>query len=142
MEIEKALVEQKIKPQDVREMWNEKYKQYLDIDVPSDREGALQDVHWSHGAIGYFPTYSIGSFYAAQFFNQASKDVPDLNNQITDKEFQPLLSWLRENIHHQGNLYSSHDLCKKVTGAPLNFDYFKNYAYQKYEDLYGISASS
>jgi len=141
-EIEKALVEQKIKPQDVREMWNEKYKQYLDIDVPSDREGALQDVHWSHGAIGYFPTYSIGSFYAAQFFNQASKDVPDLNNQITYKEFQPLLSWLRENIHHQGNLYSSHDLCKKVTGAPLNFDHFKNYAYQKYEDLYGISASS
>ncbi|MGB0932627.1 MAG: carboxypeptidase M32, partial [Chitinophagales bacterium] len=75
-EIEKALIEGSIEVKNLDEVWVEKYKEYLGIEVPSDCEGILQDIHWSHGSLGYFPTYSLGSFYAAQFYAQANKDVP------------------------------------------------------------------
>ena len=74
-EIEKALIDGSIKVKDLPQIWNTKYKEYLNIDVPSDSQGVLQDIHWSHGSFGYFPTYSLGSFYATQFYNQAKKKL-------------------------------------------------------------------
>ena len=106
------------------------------FDVPSNTLGVLQDVHWSHGSLGYFPTYSIGSFYAAQFFAHAQKNVLQLNDKIERKETTELLSWLRKNIHEKGRLYTSEEICEQVTGEGLNFTYFMNYVKAKYSEIY------
>lgn len=137
-EIEKALIEGKIEVDDLPSYWNTKYKEYLNIDVPSDSQGVLQDVHWSHGSFGYFPTYSLGSFYAAQFFSQAKKEIKNLEQEIEKGNLNPLLNWLRENIHKHGKYYNATQLCEKITGEKLNFKYFMDYAKQKYSDLYNI----
>ncbi len=137
-EIEKALFEGAIKVSDLPSYWNAKYKEYLGIDVPSDTKGVLQDIHWSHGSFGYFPTYSIGSFYAAQFFDQAKKENPNLLSEIEKGEMQNLLKWLREKIHIHGRFYTASELCEKITGEKLNFSHFMNYAKEKYGAIYGI----
>ncbi len=139
-EIEKGLIEGSIDAKDLPEIWAQKYKSYLGIEVPNHKMGVLQDVHWSHGSIGYFPTYSLGSFYAAQFYAQAAKDIPDLEEQIAAGNMLGLLAWLRENIHQYGQLYTAEELCVKISGEPLNFQYFMDYARAKYGDIYGLSA--
>lgn len=137
-ELEKGLIEGSIATRDLAQMWNEKYKAYLGIDVPNDKMGVLQDIHWSHGSLGYFPTYSLGSFYAAQFFAKAQQTIPQLTQQIEAGDMSQLLSWLRTNIHQYGGLYTSEELCERVTGEPLNFDHFMAYARQKYSHIYGL----
>jgi carboxypeptidase Taq len=137
-EIEKALIEGTIAVKDLPSYWNAKYKGYLGIDVPSDAKGVLQDIHWSHGSFGYFPTYSLGSFYAAQFFAQAQKQVPGLEADIEKGNMAPLLKWLRENIHRYGKFYKADELCEKLTGEKLNFRYFMDYARKKYSELYQL----
>ncbi len=136
--IEKELIEGSIKVKDIPAIWNQKYKEYLDIDVPSDKEGCLQDIHWSHGSLGYFPTYSLGSFYAAQFYQQAQKEISDLEYQITNGNMRPLLQWLRTKIHQYGRFYTAEDLCIAVTGEKLTFRYFMEYAKEKYGYIYGL----
>jgi len=137
-EIEKDLISGKIEVKDLPNIWNEKYKSYLNIDVPSDEKGVLQDIHWSHGSFGYFPTYSLGSFYAAQFFNQAEKEIPNLKEKIQDGDLSLLSDWLKTNIHQYGRLFASDELCEKITGEKLNFKYFINYAKIKYNKLYNL----
>jgi len=137
-EIEKALIEGTIEVKDLPTIWNEKYKDYLDLDIPDDNTGVLQDIHWAHGSIGYFPTYSLGSFYAAQFFAQAQKDIPGLDEQIVQGDNSQLLQWLREHIHAHGRYYTADELCQKITGESLNFDYFMAYAAEKYQDIYPL----
>ncbi len=137
-ELEVALMEGKIKVSDLPQLWNSKYKEYLGIDVPSDAQGVLQDVHWSHGSFGYFPTYSIGSFYAAQFYRQAAVEIPELINDIEKGNMKPLLDWLREKIHKHGRLYSSRELCSMVTGKDLDFNEFMMYAKEKYAGIYNL----
>lgn len=137
-EIEKALFEKSIKIKDLPSVWNDKYKSILDVNVPNDAQGVLQDIHWSHGSFGYFPTYSIGSFYAAQFYNKAQKDIPNLEGYIEKGDMKPLLKWLRKNIHQYGRVYNAEELCEKVTGSTLNSKYFMDYANQKYGGLYEL----
>lgn len=137
-EIEKQLIEGSIAVKDLEKVWNDAYKKYLNIDVPSPKKGVLQDVHWAHGGFGYFPTYSLGSFYAAQFFQKIQQDVPNLENALSNGDAKPLLNWLRENIHQHGQLYSAQELCKKATGESLKFDYFMQYAKNKYKEIYNI----
>ena len=137
-EIEKALIEGSLEAKDLPTAWNEKYKEYLGVDVPDDKHGVLQDIHWSHGSFGYFPTYTLGSLYAAQFFGAAGSNIPNLSDQIKKGELQQLLHWLRENIHSKGKLYTSEELCKQVTGQPLNVQSFLDYAGKKYSEIYGI----
>ena len=137
-EIEKALFEGVIQVSELPAYWNKKYKEYLGIDVPNDTKGVLQDIHWSHGSFGYFPTYSIGSFYAAQFFDQAKKEIPSLQAEIEKGEMQNLLKWLREKIHQHGRFYIATELCEKITGEKLNFAHFMNYAKEKYKGIYGV----
>lgn len=137
-EIEKALIEGKISVKDLPSYWNAKYKEYLGVDVPSDAQGVLQDIHWSHGSFGYFPTYSLGSFYAAQFFAQAQKDIAGLQGEIERGNMAPLLKWLRTNIHQYGKFYKADELCEKITGEKLNFSYFMDYARRKYSELYKL----
>lgn len=137
-EIEKGLIEGNLEVADLNEIWNDKYQEYLGVKVPDDNQGILQDIHWSHGSIGYFPTYSLGSFYAAQFFQQAEKDNPDLIASIENGNTQPLLDWLREKIHCHGQFYTAEELCKEITGEPLNFRYFMEYARKKFGDIYNL----
>lgn len=136
-EIEKKLIEGSVEVKDLKSIWNDAYKKYLKVDVVSDKMGVLQDVHWAHGGFGYFPTYSLGSFYAAQFFSQAKKDIPALENNIVDGNNTLLLDWLRENIHQHGKFYTSKEVCEKATGEPLNFKYFMDYVSSKYKEIYG-----
>ncbi len=137
-EIEKALIEGTIEVNDLSSYWNSKYKEYLGLDVPSDSKGVLQDIHWSHGSFGYFPTYSLGSFYAAQFFAQAKKEIKGLESEIEKGNMKPLLDWLREKVHKHGKYYSAEELCISITGEKLNFKYFMDYATNKYTQLYNL----
>jgi carboxypeptidase Taq len=137
-EIEKALMDGSLQVKNLPAYWNAKYKEYLGVKVPNDAQGVLQDIHWSHGSIGYFPTYSLGSFYAAQFYATAKKEIKSLENSIENGNLLPLLEWLREKIHKHGKYYSAEELCKKVTGEKLNFKYFMDYAKEKYSTIYSI----
>ena len=137
-EIEKSLIEGSVSVKDLPSIWNSKYKEYLNIDVPSDSQGVLQDIHWSHGSFGYFPTYTIGSFYAAQFYSQALKEIPNLESEIENGNMINLLNWLRLKIHKHGKKYDAQDLCIKVTGKKLEFKYFMEYAKEKYSEIYSI----
>jgi len=105
--------------------------------VPDDKQGCLQDVHWSHGSFGYFPTYSLGSFYAAQFYGTAAREIP-LEEQIRKGQFQPLLSWLRNAVHQHGRKYPSEELCLKISEKALNTEYFLTYLLDKYRNIYQL----
>ena len=137
-EIEKGLIEGNINVEELPSVWNSLYKKYLNIDVPSDSLGVLQDIHWSHGSLGYFPTYTLGSFYAAQFYNKVSNEVSNINSKIENGDTKELLEWLRQNIHNHGERYDAKDLCKIITGEELNFKYFMNYAKNKYSKIYNL----
>jgi len=119
-------------------VWNAKYKDYLNIEVPDNTQGVLQDIHWSHGSFGYFPTYSLGSFYAVQFFDKAKEEINDLESQIEQGNMSKLLAWLRTNIHQHGKMYSADELCQKVTGKSLDFSHFMRYAKAKYSAIYNL----
>jgi carboxypeptidase Taq len=137
-EIEKGLMDGSIDVKELKDIWNKYYQEYLHVKVPDDVHGILQDIHWSHGSFGYFPTYSLGSFYAAQFFAAAQKQVPGLDESIAAGDYQPLLNWLRTNIHPYGRFYTSNELCERVTGKPLEFSAFMEYANKKYSGIYGL----
>jgi carboxypeptidase Taq len=130
-EIERDLMEGTLAVKDLPKAWNSKMKQYLGIDVPDDAHGVLQDVHWSYGAIGYFPTYSLGNIYAAQLFHKAKNELPNLEAEFAKGEFGKLLQWLRSNIHKQGSRYYPQDLIKKVTGEGINSKYLLDYLKSK-----------
>ena len=106
--------------------------------MPDDKRGCLQDIHWSHGSFGYFPTYSLGSFYAAQFFATASQQIPGIDAQIQSGNTQPLLEWLRTNVHRHGRKYTSEELCIKITGKGLDTADFMSYLLQKYKTIYNL----
>ncbi len=137
-EIEKALMDGSLSPEDVSGRWNDMYQEYLGIRPKDDKTGVLQDVHWTHGSFGYFPTYSLGSFYAAQFFEQAKKEIPGLDGQIEQAEFGNLLQWLRKSVHQYGRRYTSDELCRKITGRSLDFSSFMSYIEEKYAGVYDL----
>ena len=135
-ELEKELIGGTLAVKDIPAFWNEQYKNWLGVIVENDRSGCLQDVHWSHGSFGYFPTYSLGSLYAAQFYRKAAQDMPQLEAQLAQGNTLPLLEWLRTNIHRHGRKYTSNELCTLVTGEPLNSAHFMDYVTRKYESIY------
>ena len=130
--IEKELIEGNMKVKDIPKVWNMYMKKYLGITPKNNLEGCLQDTHWFDGTFGYFPTYTLGALYAAQFFAKAKKQIPSLSNEIAKGKFTKLLKWLRDNIHQKGSLYTSDELIKKVTGEELNIEYFKNHLVERY----------
>ncbi|WP_235297046.1 carboxypeptidase M32 [Portibacter marinus] len=138
-ELEKRLINGDLPVNDLKHEWNSLYEKFLAVQIPDDNRGILQDVHWAHGSFGYFPTYSIGSFYAAQFFSEAVHSIPDLKTKISDGDTSELLDWLRKNIHQHGRLYEAEELCVKLTGEKLNFKYFMDYAKKKYNDIYNLN---
>ena len=137
-EIEVALLEGDLSVSDVPALWNEKVRDYLGIEVPNDAQGCLQDIHWAHGAMGYFPTYALGNLYAAQLMETIEKDLPDLWQQVETGQFAPLLDWLREHIHRIGRRKRPIELMEDVTGRPPESGPYLRYLERKYNTLYGL----
>lgn len=137
-ELEVELLEGRLKVEELPARWNHAMKEYLGVVPPDDAKGVLQDVHWSSGSFGYFPSYALGNLYAAQFMETLSAEVPDLWNQVRQGRFQPILSWLRERIHRFGRMYFPEELCVKVTGAKLSPDPFLRYLREKYSTVYRL----
>lgn len=137
-ELEKELMEGRLAPRNVPQAWNAKIKAYLQLDVPNDAQGCLQDVHWSHGSLGYFPTYSLGSLYAAQLEAAAHQNMPDLHGHLSSGNFAPLRNWLARNVYQNGRLYTSTQLCTRITGAPLSAHHFVQYITAKLKLVYGL----
>jgi len=130
------LIEGSLQVKEIPAYWNEQYKALLSVEVPDDKQGCLQDVHWSHGSFGYFATYSLGSFYAAQFWQQAKSDTPGIEEQIVSYgNTKSLLHWLRNKVHRHGRFYNSQQLCTLVTGKELNSTVFVNYLREKLNAL-------
>jgi carboxypeptidase Taq len=138
-ELEIGLMRGEIAVDDLPKLWNEKMKQYLNVDIEDDSRGVLQDVHWSSGAFGYFPTYLLGAMYACQIFEAAKKALPTLEDDIAKGTFAPLREWLRVNVHDRGSeCDSADDLLVLVTGKPLDAEAFTKYLTEKYTKLYNL----
>ena len=135
-EIEKALIEGSLSPKDVPEVWNDKMRQYLNVDIKNDSKGCLQDIHWSLGYFGYFPTYTLGNLFAAQLFTTIKKQTPDWEKTILKGDLLFLKEWLHKNIYQYGKRYSSKALIKKATGQNLTSKYFVKYLQDKYRGIY------
>ena len=137
-ELEQAFMSGDVSVDDLPGAWSEKYQHYLGISPPNDADGVMQDIHWSAGLIGYFPTYSLGNLYAAQLFDKADEELGGLHEQFARGEFQPLKDWLVEKIHKPGRCYSASQLIERVTGNPLSHHHLVNYLYGKLGPLYGV----
>lgn len=137
-ELEKALLEDELRVAELPAAWQEKYRTYLGVVSPTDADGVLQDVHWSAGLFGYFPTYALGNLYAAQFFAQAQTDLGNLESQFRRGEFGNLREWLRTNLHIHGRRYTPAQLAERITGKPLTHTPLIKHLTTKYGELYGL----
>jgi len=136
-EIERELMADKVKVAELPSIWNQKYKDYLGLEIENDSEGVMQDTHWASGLYGYFPTYALGNIYSGQILVRMEKDIPNWRDQIKKGNFHNVKQWMVENIYHYGNLYDPADLIKKVTGEKINAKYYLDYLNDKYSKLYG-----
>jgi carboxypeptidase Taq len=140
-EMETAILSGQMKVGDIPGAWNEKYRKYLGVDVPDHARGCMQDVHWSAGLVGYFPTYTLGTLYAAQFFDKAVADLGGeaaVEEMFGRGEFGPLLGWLREKIHKVGKRVTAGELCKRITGKPLSAEPLLKHLKRKGKEFYGV----
>jgi len=137
-EIERDLVRGDLDVSEVPAVWNDRMEEYLGVRPDDDAEGCLQDTHWANGAFGYFPTYSLGSVLAAQVFAAAERDLGPLDDRIEAGEFDPLATWLTEEIHQHGCRYTTPELVRSATGEDLTAEYFLEYAREKFGSLYGV----
>ena len=137
-DIEVNIIGGSLKAADIPGVWNDSMKKYFGIVPPTDSVGCLQDVHWSHGSFGYFPTYTLGNLYSAQFFDAANKEVGPLEGKFEKGDFKPLKKWLNEKIHSHGQQYRANELCKVATGKELSSEYFLNHLQKKFGGLYGF----
>lgn len=136
-EIEKGLLEGSIKVKDLPTIWNTKYKEYLGVDVPNDRVGVLQDVHWSQGYVGYFPTYSMGTSLSCMWKHYFEKDLGDLSELIKKKDgINKIKKWLAEHIHQYGSTYTFNELVKKSCGEKFDSKYLIEFLEKKYKEIY------
>ncbi len=135
-EIEKRLIDGSLTVKEIPEIWNHLYKKYLGLNVPDDRQGCLQDIHWSHGSFGYFATYSIGSLYASQIYAAIILQNPAVENDIMAGRNDVVLDWLKQHIFRFGRYYTSEALCKQATGSELDSGHFIKYATTKFSEIY------
>ena len=137
-ELERAMVRGELAARDVPGAWDEKTRQYLGLTPPDDARGCLQDIHWSGGLVGYFPTYTLGNLYAAQFFDAARRDLGGVDDAIAAGDFAPLLGWLRDKIHRHGKRYTARRLVRDVTGDDLGAEPLLRHLRAKASELYGV----
>ena len=135
-EIERDLINGKIAVSDLPKIWNQKYKQYLGVEVDNDSEGVMQDIHWAEGYFGYFPSYALGNIFDGQILAKLGRDIPDWNNQIANGNFQNVKQWLVENVHKHGKLYDAKELIKRISGEEINVKHYLDYLDDKFSRLY------
>jgi carboxypeptidase Taq len=136
--LERDLFADKITVDELPQIWNQSYREYLDIDVENDSEGVMQDTHWASGLYGYFPSYALGNIYSGQMLTTMEKDMPNWKTQISKGHFQPVKQWLIKNIHSYGDLYNPEDLINKITGEKISVKPYLNYLNEKYSEIYGF----
>ena len=136
-ELERAIIGGDLKVQDIPGEWNRLYKEFLGVDVPDDRQGCLQDSHWSSGGIGYFPSYALGSAYGVQMLREMEKDV-DVWGTVARGDLAPVTAWLTEKIHQYGSLKKPQELLPAAMGGVLDAKIYTAYLTDKYRKLYGI----
>ena len=137
-EIERDLFADKISVNELPDVWNQKYADYLGVKVEDDSEGVMQDTHWASGLYGYFPSYALGNIYSGQITAAITKDLPDWHNQLALGKLNQVNDWLKRNIHSQGDLYDPEELIKKATGRNLNSEPYLQYLNEKYGGIYGF----
>ncbi len=135
-ELELGLMDGSITVKELPRLWNEKMKELFGVAPKDDKEGVLQDVHWSGGAIGYFPTYTLGTIYAAQLYNTMKKQHPTIEQEIARGNYTIIRTWLKDNVHNYGSLYEAEDIIKKACGEGLNPNVYTKYLTEKYTALY------
>jgi len=137
-ELERDLISDNLPLEDLPAAWNQKYQQYLGVASETDANGVLQDVHWSAGLFGYFPTYLLGNLYASQFFEAAQRDLGELHSGFAKGHFDPLKTWLNQNIHSQGQRFNGPKLGKYVTNNELSHNQLLAHLKGKYEEIYRL----
>jgi carboxypeptidase Taq len=138
-ELEQALIEGRLSVAELPEAWNARFAEYLGLEVPDDARGVLQDVHWSAGLIGYFPTYALGNLIAGQLWQRAHADLPDLDDQLAAGELASLRQWLREHVHRYGSKFPTTELLERVIGGPIAVGPFVGYLKEKLGAVYDVT---
>jgi carboxypeptidase Taq len=142
-ELEQAMLGDEFPLEELPEQWNSRMWDYLGIEVPSDTEGVLQDVHWSGGSIGYFPTYALGNLISAQIWEKITADLPSLESDFEQGEFGGLRDWLRDNLHRLGRKYTPGETLERVVGTPeIDPEPYVRYLRGKLADIYGIATTA
>lgn len=137
-EMEKRIMGEDLDVNELPKIWNDLYEAYIGIRPENDGEGILQDVHWSEGLMGYFPSYALGSAYAVQFVNAMSKEV-DIDQALEDGDFKPINAWLEKHIHRFGSTKTPEEILLDATGEPFNPKYYSDYLVNKFSSVYGLS---
>jgi carboxypeptidase Taq len=137
-ELEKKIFNENLSVKDIPNTWNQMFNEWFGIEVPEDRMGCLQDIHWSMGAFGYFPTYTLGNLYAAQLLEAMSQEIGDVDEIIETGDWSPMLDWLRPKIHRQGSKLTPSELIEQATGVPPTPQPFIDYVESKYSKLYNL----
>jgi len=138
VQIERELFANKIEVNQLPEIWNQKYKECLGVNIDNDSEGVMQDTHWASGLYGYFPSYALGNIYSGQMLARIKEDMPDWRSQLAQGNLKSIQRWLTENVHSYGDLYDPAELIRKITGKKLDAEPYLEYLEEKYSALYGF----
>jgi carboxypeptidase Taq len=137
-ELEQEMIAGRLALEDVPEAWNGKMKEYLGLDVPDDARGVLQDVHWSGGSFGYFPTYLLGTIASVQIWEAVRTDLPDLDAQMEAGDFAPLREWLGDKLYRWGRRFPPDEMLRRIVGGPLDAEPYLRYLKGKVAEVYGV----
>jgi carboxypeptidase Taq len=138
-ELEAGLIAGEIQVADLPARWNDAMERYLGVTPTNDAVGVLQDVHWSVGYYGYFPSYMFGNLYASQMATTIAQDLPDLDERIAAGDIHVLIDWIKTHVHQYGSVYQPDELMTRITGGPLDASHFVRYVESKYSDIYGLA---
>jgi carboxypeptidase Taq len=135
-EIERDLFNGNLGIDELPQVWNNKYRDYLGVEIENDSEGVMQDTHWAGGSFGYFPSYALGNIYDGVWLTKLKKDIPNWKQEIVKGSFKNVKEWLTENVYSYANLYDPEDLVKHVTGKGLIVEPFIDYLDKKFSRIY------
>jgi carboxypeptidase Taq len=137
-ELEQEIIAGRLELRDLPRMWNEKMQEYLGLDPPDDARGVLQDVHWSGGSFGYFPTYLLGTIASVQIWEKVRSELPDLDSQMEAGEFGPLREWLSDHMYRWGRRFTPDEMLERIVGGPLDVEPYLAYLQSKVAAIYGV----
>ena len=138
LEIEIGLMEDTIQVKDLPEIWNSRMEEYLGITPPNDAQGVLQDIHWSGGMIGYFPTYALGNLASVQLWDKMVEQHPNIPDEVAQGKFETILGWMREHVHRYGSKYEPQEIMLKATGSKITPEPYMKYLRNKYSEIYDL----